>query len=202
VLMVAQAFLYNSIFFSYGLILEKFHHVAAGDVGLYIVPFAVGNFLGPVLLGHAFDSVGRRPMIALTYGLSSLLLVATGWLFVNGLVTAVGQTLLWCTIFFFASAAASSAYLTASEVFPLEIRGLAIAIFFAIGTGTGGIVAPWLFGRLIGTGSREAVYYGYLAGAALMLVAVVAVLLFGVRAERQSLERVAPPLTAEGPDGG
>jgi MFS family permease len=135
-------------------------------------------------------------MIALTYGTSAALLALTGWLFSEGLLSAAGQTAMWSVIFFFASAAASSAYLTASEVFPIEIRALAIAIFFAVGTGTGGVLAPWLFGALIGTGSRGAVFAGYLAGAGLMLLAVGAVLAYGVRAERKSLEEIAPPLTS------
>jgi len=196
-MMMSQAFLYNAIFFTYALVLTRFYDVPAGDIGLYLLPFALSNFLGPVVLGQWFDTIGRRQMIAFTYGTSALLLALTGYLFSIDLLTAIGQTALWCAIFFFASAAASSAYLTASEVFPLEIRALAIAIFFAIGTGSGGIVAPWLFGTLIGTGSRHAVFYGYLAGAALMLVAVAAVLAFGVRAERKSLEQVAPPLTSQ-----
>lgn len=195
-LMMSQAFLYNAIFFTYALVLTRFYQVPAGDTGLYLLPFAIGNFLGPVALGHWFDTVGRRPMIALTYGTSAVLLAATGWLFSEGLLSAVGQTALWSVIFFFASAAASSAYLTASEVFPLEIRALAIAVFFAVGTGTGGVLAPWLFGTLIGTGSRNAVFAGYLLGAGLMLLAVAAVLAYGVRAERKSLEEVAPPLTS------
>jgi len=141
--------------------------------------------------------VGRRTMIALTYATSGMLLAVTGALFAQGMLSAAGQTALWSLIFFFASAAASSAYLSASELFPLEIRALAIAVFFAIGTGTGGIIAPWLFGTLIGTGSRTAVFYGYLAGAALMLLAVAAVLAWGVRAERRSLEEVAPPLSSD-----
>jgi MFS family permease len=195
-LMMSQAFLYNAIFFTYALVLTRFYGVPASDTGLYLLPFAIGNFLGPVALGHWFDTVGRRPMIALTYGTSAVLLAATGWLFSEGLLSAVGQTALWSVIFFFASAAASSAYLTASEVFPLEIRALAIAVFFAVGTGTGGVLAPWLFGTLIGTGSRDALFAGYLLGAGLMLLAVGAVLAYGVRAERKSLEEVAPPLSA------
>lgn len=197
VLMMAQAFLYNSIFFTYAMVLTGFYQVPPADTALYLLPFALGNFLGPLVLGPAFDTVGRRVMIGLTYGIAALLLGLTGWLFVRDLVSAAGQTALWCAIFFFASAAASSAYLTASEVFPLEIRALAIAIFFAIGTGTGGIVAPWLFGTLIGTGSREAVFYGYLAAAALMMIAVGVVLAYGVDAERKSLEAVARPLSAD-----
>ncbi|HEX5093754.1 MAG TPA: MFS transporter [Burkholderiales bacterium] len=195
-LMMSQAFLYNAIFFTYALVLTRFYGVPADRTGLYLLPFALGNFLGPVALGHWFDTVGRRPMIGLTYGTSATLLALTGWLFSEGLLSAASQTALWSVIFFFASAAASSAYVTASEMFPLEIRALAIAIFFAVGTGTGGVLAPWLFGVLIGTGSREAVFGGYLAGAALMLLAVAAVLAFGVRAERKPLEEVAPPLTS------
>ena len=195
-LMMSQAFLYNAIFFTYALVLTSFYAVPAGETGLYLLPFAIGNFLGPVVLGHWFDTVGRRQMIALTYGISAILLAITGWLFSEGTLSAVGQTALWSVIFFFASAAASSAYLTASEVFPLEIRALAIAIFFAVGTGTGGVLAPWLFGTLIGTGSRSAVFAGYLAGAGLMLLAVGAVIVYGVRAERKPLEEVAPPLSS------
>lgn len=194
-LMMSQAFLYNAIFFTYALVLTRFYAVPASDTGLYLLPFAIGNFLGPMALGHWFDTIGRRPMIALTYGTSAVLLAITGWLFAQGMLSAVGQTAMWSVIFFFASAAASSAYLTASEVFPLEIRALAIAVFFAVGTGTGGMLAPWLFGTLIGTGSRDAVFGGYLAGAALMLLAVGAVLAYGVRAERKPLEEVSPPLT-------
>ena len=194
-LMMSQAFLYNAIFFTYALVLTRFYDVPASDTGLYLLPFAIGNFLGPMALGHWFDTIGRRPMIALTYGTSAVLLAITGWLFAQGMLSAVGQTAMWSVIFFFASAAASSAYLTASEVFPLEIRALAIAVFFAVGTGTGGMLAPWLFGTLIGTGSRDAVFGGYLAGAALMLLAVGAVLAYGVRAERKPLEEVSPPLT-------
>jgi MFS family permease len=195
-LMMSQAFLYNAIFFTYALVLTRFYAVPASETGLYLLPFAIGNFLGPVVLGHWFDTVGRRQMIAFTYGTSAVLLAFTGWLFSEGMLSAVGQTALWSVIFFFASAAASSAYLTASEVFPLEIRALAIAIFFAVGTGTGGVLAPWLFGTLIGTGSRDAVFAGYLAGAGLMLLAVGAVIAYGVRAERKPLEEVAPPLTS------
>jgi MFS family permease len=196
-LMMSQAFLYNAIFFTYALVLTHFYAVPAAETGLYLLPFALGNFLGPLVLGHWFDTLGRRPMIMLTYAVSAALLALTGALFAAGLLTAASQTALWCAIFFFASAAASSAYLTASEVFPLEIRGLAIALFFAVGTGTGGVLAPWLFSTLIGTGSRMNLFYGYLAGAGLMAVAVVAVALFGVRAERKPLELVSPPLTAD-----
>jgi MFS family permease len=195
-LMMSQAFLYNAIFFTYALVLTRFYDVPAGRTGLYLLPFAIGNFLGPVVLGHWFDTFGRRSMIALTYGTSAMLLAVTGWLFAEGLLSAVSQTAMWSVIFFFASAAASSAYLSASELFPLEIRALAIAVFFAVGTGTGGVLAPWLFGALIGTGSRDALFAGYLAGAVLMALAVAAVLAYGVRAERKPLEEVSPPLSA------
>jgi MFS family permease len=196
--MMSQAFLYNAIFFTYALVLTQFYAVPAADTGLYLLPFAVSNFLGPLLLGPWFDLVGRRTMIALTYAVSGVLLAVTGALFAGGMLSAAGKTALWSAVFFFASAAASSAYLTASELFPLEIRALAIAIFFAIGTGTGGVVAPWLFGTLIGTGSHTAVMYAYLAGAALMLLAVAAVIVWGIPAERRPLEEVAPPLSSHG----
>ncbi|MGH8687940.1 MAG: MFS transporter [Burkholderiales bacterium] len=195
-LMMSQAFLYNAIFFTYALVLTRFYGVSPAATGLYLLPFALGNFLGPALLGRWFDTVGRRPMIASTYAVSAVLLAITGALFAADLLSAAGQTALWSVIFFFASAAASSAYLTASEIFPLEIRALAIAVFFAVGTGTGGVLAPWLFGTLIGTGSRVALFAGYLLGSALMLAAAVAVLAWGVRAERRPLEEIAPPLTS------
>jgi MFS family permease len=195
-LIMSQAFLYNAIFFTYALVLREFYAVPASDTGWYLMPFAIANFLGPVVLGHAFDSIGRRPMIAGTYIVSSVLLLATGACFAQGWLTAYVQTALWAAIFFFASAAASSAYLTASEIFPLELRAMAIAVFFALGTGAGGVLAPWLFGWLIGTGSRTSVFWGYALGAALMLAAAAAALKWGVRAERRSLETVARPLSA------
>jgi MFS family permease len=198
VLMAAQAFFYNAIFFTYALVLTEFYGVRADHVGWYILPFAAGNFLGPVFLGRLFDTVGRRPMIALTYAASGVLLAATGWLFERNLVSASSLTVCWMVIFFFASAAASSAYLTVSETFPLEIRALAIALFYAVGTGLGGIAGPLLFGALIETGSRASVFAGYLFGAALMLAAAVVAALWGVDAERKPLESVARPLAQEG----
>jgi MFS family permease len=195
-LMTAQAFFYNAIFFTYALVLTDFYHVPSADVGWYLLPFAVGNFFGPLILGRLFDTVGRRPMIAFTYIASGVLLVASGILFVRGAITAEWQTAAWMAIFFFASAAASSAYLTVSETFPLEIRALAIAVFFAIGTGVGGAAAPWLFGALIDTGSRMSVFIGYLIGSALMIVAGLIQWRWGVAAERRSLEEVTRPLTA------
>jgi MFS family permease len=194
VLMAAQAFFYNAIFFTYALVLTDFYGVPADQVGWYILPFAAGNFLGPVFLGRLFDTIGRRPMIAFTYAASGVLLAATGWLFAQDLVSATTLTLCWMVIFFFASSAASSAYLTVSETFPLEIRALAIAIFYAVGTGIGGIAGPLLFGALIETGSRWSVFSGYLLGAALMLGAAVVAGLWGVAAERKPLESVARPL--------
>jgi MFS family permease len=194
-LMIAQAFLYNAIFFTYGLVLTKFYGIEPAHVGLYLVPFAIGNVIGPIVLGPLFDTVGRRKMIFATYAVSGVLLVATGYLFALGLLTAVTQTAAWCVIFFFASSAASSAYLTASEVFPLEVRALAIAAFYAIGTGIGGVVAPSIFGHLIGGGEPWPIFWGYAGAAALMIAAGVAALLFGVDAEGKSLEEVAPPLS-------
>jgi len=196
VLMGSQAFFYNAIFFSYALILTDFYGIAAAEVGWYLLPFAAGNFLGPVLLGRLFDTVGRRPMIGATYAISGVLLAGTGFLFAQGMLTANAQTAAWSVVFFFASAAASSAYLTVSEIFPLEIRALAIAFFYAVGTGIGGVAAPALFGVLIDTGSRTSVALGYALGAALMLIAAYIGARFGVAAERKPLEAVARPLTA------
>src|SRR5205085_2241292 len=145
-LMAAQAFFYNAIFFTYALVLTDFYGIRSDDVGWYLLPFAAGNFLAPVLLGRLFDTLGRRIMIATTYALSGVLLAASGYLFAIGVLTAGGQTLAWMVVFFFASAAASSAYLTVSETFPLEVRALAIAFFYAVGTGIGGVAGPLLFG--------------------------------------------------------
>jgi MFS family permease len=193
-LMLSQAFFYNAIFFTYALVLTRFHGVAENRVALYIFPFALGNVLGPVLLGPLFDRFGRRRMIALTYILSGIGLALTGLVFMAGGLDALGQALCWSVVFFFASAAASSAYLTVSEVFPLEMRGFAIAVFYAAGTGAGGFVAPVLFGWLIGTGSRDAVAAGYGLGAGLVVVAGLLALRLGVDAERKPLEDVAPPV--------
>ena len=194
-LMAAQAFFYNAIFFTYALVLTKFYGVESGAVGWYILPFAASNFLGPLLLGRLFDTVGRRPMICITYGLSGLLLAGAGVLFVEGQLTAATQTLAWMVIFFVASPAASAAYLTVSETFPIEMRAVAIAVFYAIGTGLGGVAAPAIFGRLIEGGSREDVFYGYLFGAALMGGAAIVAGLYAVRAEGRALEDVAQPLS-------
>src|SRR5207302_6399229 len=169
-------FFYNAIFFTYALVLMRFYGVPEQNVGGYLLPFAIGNVLGPIVLGHLFDSVGRKKMIAITYALAGLLLALTGWLFYAGLLNAPTQTLAWSIIFFIASAAASSAYLTVSEIFPLEIRAFAIAIFYAVGTLTGGVFAPWLFGWIIQTGSSSALVTGYLAAALLMVIGAIVVL--------------------------
>jgi MFS family permease len=194
-LMAAQAFLYNALFFTYALVLVKFYSVPAGGAGLYLLPLAAGNFLGPVLLGRLFDTLGRKFMLAATYGLAGLLLGLSGYLFDAGLLNAVTQTLCWSVIFFFASAAASAAYLTASEIFPLEMRAMAIALFYAVGTAVGGIAGPAIFGGLIGTGSKDELFAGYLFAGGLMLAAAGIAARFGVAAEGRSLEDIAPPLS-------
>lgn len=194
VLMATQAFFYNAIFFTYALVLGRFYGVADADVGLYLLPFAAGNFLGPLLLGRLFDTLGRRPMIVATYALSGLQLFATAWLFVHGRLDARMQTVAWSVVFFFASAAASAAYLTVSESFPLELRALAIALFYAFGTALGGVVGPWLFGELIGTGQRASIGWGYALGAGLMVIGAMTAGWLGIAAERRSLEDVAAPL--------
>jgi MFS family permease len=193
-LMIAQAFFYNAIFFTFALILTDFYAIPADHIGWYILPFAAGNFLGPLVLGRLFDTLGRRVMIAFTYGVSGVLLALSGYLFAIGVLSAQSQTIAWMVIFFFASPAASAAYLTVSETFPLEVRALAIALFYAIGTGIGGVAGPALFGALIDTGSRGSVFAGYLLGAGLMVAAAVIAWRYAVAAERQPLEQVARPL--------
>ncbi len=195
-LMVAQAFFYNAIFFTYAMMLIDFYGVDANLVGSYVLPFALGNVLGPLLLGPLFDSIGRKPMIAFTYAASAVLLLITGLLFRWGVLNATTQTIAWSATFFFASAAASAASLTVAENFPLEVRALAIAIFYALGTGLGGIAAPSLFGILIESGSRGRVLAGYVLASVLMLLAAALALWLGERTERRSLEDVAPPLSS------
>jgi MFS family permease len=190
-MMVAQAFVYNAIFFTYSLVLTRFYQVPDNRVALYIFPFALGNVLGPVLLGPLFDSLGRRKMISLSYILCGIGLAFTGWAFAAGWLTAFTQALCWTVVFFVASTAASSAYLTVSEVFPIEMRALAISIFYAIGTGTGGFIAPVLFGWLIESGSRTSVAIGYAVGSALALLAGLLAQRHAVDAERKPLEEVA-----------
>jgi MFS family permease len=195
-LMVAQAYFYNAIFFTYPLVLTTFYGVSAEHLGWYILPFAAGNFLGPVFLGRLFDTWGRRPMLALTYAGSGLLLAMTGYAFATDSVSAAELTVAWAAVFFVASAAASAAYLTVSETFPLEVRALAIALFYAVGTAIGGVVGPWLLGYLIDTGSRMTVIAGYLIGTALMLAAAIIAAIWATPAERRPLEAVARPLAS------
>jgi MFS family permease len=195
-LMAAQAFCYNAVFFTYALILKQFYAIPSGDIGWFLLPFAAGNFLGPLVLGKLFDTLGRRLMITATYALSGILMAATGWLFAIGVLDAVQQTLAWTGIFFVASAAASSAYLTVGESFPLEMRAIAIALFYAFGTGVGGVAGPALFGALIDTGERMSILWGYLLGGALMVGAALVAAWLAVPAERRSLEDVAPPLSS------
>ncbi|WP_441233277.1 MFS transporter [Bradyrhizobium sp. 930_D9_N1_4] len=196
VLMIAQAFFYNAIFFTFALVLTDFYGISADHVGWYLLPFAAGNFLGPLLLGRLFDTIGRRTMITFTYGVSGLLLALSGYLFSIGVLSAQGQTIAWMVIFFFASPAASAAYLTVSETFPLEVRALAIAVFYAVGTGIGGVIGPALFGALIDTGSRTSVFAGYLLGSFLMIAAAIVAWRYAVSAERKSLEEIARPLAS------
>jgi MFS family permease len=195
-LFVGQAFLYNAVFFTYALVLTTFYKVDSSSVGFYLIAFAVGNFLGPLILGRLFDNVGRRPMIAGTYILSGVMLAITAWLFDAGTLTATTQTIAWVVIFFFASAGASAAYLTVSEIYPMETRAIAIALFYAVGTGLGGIIGPVLFGHLIATKHPFDTAIGYLIGGGLMFAAGVVEIFLGVDAEQKSLEDIASPITA------
>ena len=195
VLMATQAFCYNAIFFTYALVLTNFYRIAPAQIGWFMLPFAAGNFLGPLLLGPWFDTLGRKRMIAATYGLSGLLMALTAFLFLQSGLSAAGQTALWTLNFFFASAGASAAYLTVGESFPLEVRARAIAVFYAFGTALGGIAGPVLFGALIQSGLRLNIFYGYLLGAGLMLLGAGVEAIFGIAAERRSLEDVAAPLS-------
>ena len=196
-LMASQAFFYNAIFFTYALVLARFYGVADDRVGYYIFPFALGNFLGPLILGHLFDSVGRRFMIATTYAVAGIGLLVTGYAFSQDWLTPVTQALAWSAIFFVASAAASAAYLTVSEVFPLEMRAVAISLFYAAGTAIGGFLGPPLYGAMIESGSRSALFGAYAFAAVLMIVAALVTLFLGVDAERRPLEQVCAPLGAE-----
>jgi MFS family permease len=197
-LFVGQAFLYNSILFGYATLLSTFFGVNKADAPYYLVAFAVGNLLGPLLLGRLFDTVGRRPMIAGTYILSGILLLVTGYLFKEHQLTAGTLTACWSVVFFFASAGVSAAYLTVSEIFPMEVRALAIALFYAVGTGIGGIIGPQLFGPMVATGKASRVFEALAIGAGLMVLGGVIELAFGVKAERRRLEGIARPLTAVG----
>lgn len=195
-LMITQSFLYNAIFFTYAIVLTKFYKVNATTVPFYGIAFAVGNLAGPLLLGRLFDTLGRKKMIAGTYILSGLLLALSAWLFDAGALNATTQTIAWVIIFFFASAGASAGYLTVSEIFPVEIRAEAIAVFFSIAQ-IAGAIGPLVYGSLIGSGSNHTgLFIGYLIGAAIMILGGIIEVLFGIKAERQSLESVAQPLTA------
>ena len=196
-LMATQAFCYNAIFFTYALILIRYYHVAKDVVGWFILPFAIGNLLGPLVLGPLFDTVGRKVMITATYAASGVLIIVVGYLFKLGVFSAAEQTAAWSLIFFFASAGASGAYLTVGEAFPLEARALTIGLFYAFGTAIGGVAAPAIFGALIDTGSRDNVLWGYVLGGGLMLAAALAEIVLGVSAERRSLEDVAPPMSLQ-----
>jgi MFS family permease len=193
-LMVSQAFFYNAIFFTYALVLARFYGVAEHHVGYYIFPFALGNFLGPLVLGRLFDVVGRRRMIAATYAVSGIALLITGYAFSRDLLGPVGLALAWSSTFFVASAAASSAYLTVSEIFPVEMRAVSISLFYAAGTALGGFAGPPLYGAIIESGSRGALFAAYAFAAMLMCAAAVVALWLGVDAERKPLEEVARPL--------
>lgn len=197
VLMVGQSFFFNAVFFTYGLVVKKFYHVPDDALPMHLLPFALGSFFGPLLLSKLFDSVGRKPMIAATYGISALLLIATLICFGTGVVGTRGLGILFTCIFFVASSAASAAYLTVSEIFPLEVRAFAIAVFYAAGTLIGGVCAPLLFGVLIKTGSHWAVAGGYALGAVLMLAGSICEMSFGVEAAGQSLESVSKPLQSQ-----
>jgi MFS family permease len=196
-LMVTQAFFYNAIFFTYALVLANFYKVPAQSIGYYILPFALGNFLGPLMLGKLFDVIGRRVMISFTYIVAGVGLILLGYLFQQDSVSATQLTVGWSVIFFFASAGASAAYLTVSEIFPMETRAMAIAFFYAVATGIGGIIGPALYGHNIATGNRTTVFYGYLLGAGLMSLGGLTEMFIGVNAEQRGLEDVATPLTAE-----
>jgi MFS family permease len=193
-LMASQAFFYNAIFFTYALVLTRFYGIAEQNVGYYIFPFAIGNFLGPLVLGKLFDAVGRRIMIAATYALAGMGLLLTGYFFSENLLSATALTVAWSGIFFVASAAASSAYLTVSEIFPLEMRAVAISLFYAAGTALGGFAGPPLFGAMIESGSRGALFGAYAFAAVLMCAAALVAAFLGVDAERKPLEQVCPPL--------
>jgi MFS family permease len=196
VLMVAQAFFYNAVLFTYGLVLLRYYRVSSTSLAYYLLPLALGNFLGPLIMGRLFDTVGRRVMIALTYAVSGALLAATSWLFARGLLSAFTQAVSWSVIFFIASSAASSAYLTVSEIFPLEIRALSIAVFYACGTLAGGVGGPALFGYLTQTGSRMILFWGYIAASVLMIGAAATEWWYGVAAERKPLESISEPLSS------
>jgi len=197
VLMASQALFYNAIFFTYALVLARFYGVPEQSVGYYIFPFALGNFLGPLVLGRLFDSIGRRKMIAATYAIAGLGLIGAGYAFSIDALSALQLSICWSAIFFVASAAASSAYLTVSEIFPVEMRAIAISLFYAAGTALGGFIGPPLYGAIIESGSRDALFAAYALAGLLMCVAAAVALWIGVDAERKSLEEVCAPLGSD-----
>ncbi|MBO1074353.1 MFS transporter [Roseomonas marmotae] len=201
-LMACQAFCYNAIFFTYALVLTKFYGIQSQHIGWYLLPFALGNLLGPLLLGPLFDSIGRKTMITLTYAVAGILMAISGYAFLQGWLSAWEQTLAWTVIFFFASPAASAAYLTVGEAFPLEMRAIAIALFYAFGTAIGGVAGPALFGWLIEGGQRGDIFWGFLLAAVLMLVAAATEWRLGFAAERRALEDVSAPLSLHQDDAG
>ena len=196
-LMVGQSFFFNAVFFTYALVTEKFFHIKVQDLPMQLLPFAVASFFGPVMLGRLFDKIGRKPMITATYGIAGILLALTAFPFAHGMLTAKTLGICFTVIFFVASSAASAAYLTVSEIFPLEIRALAIAVFYAIGTLIGGVGAPYLFGVLIASGSRWEVAAGYFVGAALMLIGAIAEATVGIEGAGKSLESISQPLQSQ-----
>jgi MFS family permease len=196
-LMVSQAFFYNAVLFTYGLVLLRYYGVPAEKLGLFLVPLALGNFVGPLTIGRLFDTVGRKKMISITYISSGVLLALTAWLFETGVLTALTQAICWSVIFFVASSASSAAYLTVSEIFPLEIRAVAISVFYAFGTLAGGVGGPALYGYLVGTGSRTMLFWGYIAGGLVMIAGGLTEIWLGIDAEGKSLEDVARPLACQ-----
>jgi len=194
ILMITQSFLYNAIFFTYALVLGQFFGVSTGDTSYYFIAFAIGNLLGPIVLGPLFDTLGRKVMISGTYLVSGVLLAVTAVLFDKGMLTALTQTICWCVIFFLASAGASAAYLTVSEIFPMELRAQAIAVFFAIAQCFGAL-GPTIYGGFVASGKPSELMIGYLIGAGVMVVGAIAEIIFGVKAERTSLEDIANPLS-------
>ncbi|MBP2327333.1 MFS family permease [Kibdelosporangium banguiense] len=195
-LFIGQAFLYNAVYFTFALVLATFFGVPSAQSGLYLIPLALGSLIGPLVLGRLFDSVGRRTMISVSYLGSGLLLLATAWMFSAGVLSAWTLAGAWAVIFFFASSGASAAYLTVSEIFPMEIRAMCIALFYAVGTGVGGIVGPVLFSVLVESGDPGNVALGYCIGAGVMIIGGIAELVLGVEAAKRSLEDVATPLSA------
>jgi MFS family permease len=194
-LMASQAVLYNATLFGFTTVMSTFFHVSKENAPLYIIPFAIGNLLGPWILGPLFDTIGRKVMISTTYALAGGTLLVTSWLFHQEVLSATTLTIAWSICFFFASAGASAAYLTVSEIFPMETRAMAIALFYAVGTGVA-IAAPWTFGKMIETGSVGKVTLCFAIGGVMMVIGGIVEILLGVEAAGKSLEAVARPISA------